>query len=914
MHKPRFVLFGILLAITLLLSMIIPAGSAFVMEEKDEPVMRILITEVLSNPIGVDDFEWIEVGNLGTMIVDLRSLTLQSGTKKFIPASALLYPGEHRRFPKTESKLTLTNAGGAISLLSGTIVLDSYSYPETAEEVSYGRDVHDASTLRAFCLPTPGRANEPLTLDPHIDIQSGDAESIGSVTLNLGTSVSSGSLVSADCQWNYSDGYTSASCNPPSHTFDDPGPITVTLTVTTMCNEQIIRTLTGAVIADEVEEEIAPIIQTELSQEPLKEHCVPTHYTGAVISEFFPNPKGEDSLGEWIELRNITETDIDLCGWQVDDEEGGSGIFSLDGFFIPAQGYLALKRSLTGIALNNDKDSVRLFIPGLPVENPIPHEEVLYEHAEEGKSYMRNGNSEFMWSPTPSENFENRIGSIHIEEPRKHVVVSAALPSPIERDEEWIEVTNIGTNFEDLTGWMLDNHSGGSEVFTMSGVVLAPAETRRFLQSRTNIVFNNSEDLVQLLQPDGTVNSAFAWRDAEPGKIYRLPVLPSARVPVTIVEVIDGETLGITIPNPDDLRLLPPSVRRHWLGSAINADPLLHVHPLGIRMRKGSRVFLEEVAEGKSGYIEFEENIWNSSGKMQAYITLESGASLERVLLQNGFASVSGDSFVRRTEYALLEKSEDQTYVESSEQSEAISVSFQKGIVISEIYPSPLPSAEKEDLLSTEWIELFNPTEEAISLSGWSLDDIVDGGSKAWKFPSTTLLLPGEYAVFQQEQTKLALNNGGDDVRLLMPDGVVAESVTYGNVKKGNSIVVFDDSLCISTTPTAGVENICDEQVVITPVKKSTSTKKVVSGLRVKYENVLEEISPEEDRALSPVFESLKQLDQKNSVGSSGESSSFDFLSAVAGALFASILWYFSPQISKRIKELMHLLRIADVA
>lgn len=911
MHKPRFVIFGIFLIVTLILSVILPAGSAFVMESEPVPaIFKVLITEVLSNPIGVDDQEWIEVGNLGTVSVDLHSLTLQSGTKKFIPVSAILLPGEHRRFPKTETKLTLANNGGALSLFSGTTLLDSYSYPETAEEVSYGRVANDSSTLRSFCLPTPGRPNDPLLLDPRIDIQSGETEGIESVSLNLGVSVSSGSFVSADCQWNYSDGYTSTSCNPPSHTFHDPGPITVTMTMTTFCNEQILRTLTGAVIADEVEIEkfITPSIE---NLEPVKDQCVPTSYTGAVINELIPNPKGDDEAGEWIELRNVTSADVDLCGWQLDDAEGGSAIFSLDGFFIPAQSYLVLKRSVSGIALNNDKDSVRLFMPGLPVEHPVPYDEVSYEYSVEGQSYIRTENAEFLWSPSPSENFDNRIRVIIEDEPRENIVVSAVLPVP-SSGEQWIEVTNIGEVSKDLRGWVLDNHSGGSEGFTMSGTVLAPAQTERFLQDRTNIVFNKSEDLVQLIRPDGVIHSAFGWSNAEQDRVYRLPVLASQRVPVTISKIIDGETLGVVITNPDDLRLLPPSVRRHWLGSAIQDDPILFIHPLGLQMRAGSFAFLEEVAEGKSAFLEFEENIWNQNGKIQAYVTLESGASLERLLLQNGFASVVETPFIRSTEYGLLEKSEQSVVITKS--SESIVASFQKGIVISEIYPSPLTDAEKSDLERTEWVELFNPTQESISLSGWSIDDTAEGGSRAWKFPSSTLIQPGEYFLVTKELSKLALNNSGDDVRLVMPDGVVASSVTYGTVKKGSSVVVFDDALCISATPTAGVENICDEQVVTPPVKKSTSTKKVSSGLKLKYENVVEEIPTEKQETLSPVFESLKQLDQQNIRSSESDSSGFDFLSALLGAAIASFIWYFYPQISKRIRGLATVLRIADMA
>ncbi len=91
--------------------------------------------------------------------------------------------------------------------------------------------------------------------------------------------------------------------------------------------------------------------------------------TDVVINEFLPRPAFDwDDDGEFtpngdefIELFNPTSTNIDLSGWVLDDEEGGTQPYIIpEGTHILSKDYLLYYGSMTGIALNNDKDTVRL--------------------------------------------------------------------------------------------------------------------------------------------------------------------------------------------------------------------------------------------------------------------------------------------------------------------------------------------------------------------------------------------------------------------------------------------------------------------------------------------------------------------------------------------------------------------------
>lgn len=78
-----------------------------------------------------------------------------------------------------------------------------------------------------------------------------------------------------------------------------------------------------------------------------------------------------------------------------------------------------------------------------------------------------------------------------------------------------------------------------------------------------------------------------------------------------------------------------------------------------------------------------------------------------------------------------------------------------------------------------EWIELYNIGPETVDLQGWQLDDIAEGGSAPFTIPDHVLLAPGETALFFRRQTRVALNNDADRVRLLAPDGSLRDEYAY---------------------------------------------------------------------------------------------------------------------------------------
>ncbi len=120
---------------------------------------------------------------------------------------------------------------------------------------------------------------------------------------------------------------------------------------------------------------------------------------------------------------------------------------------------------------------------------------------------------------------------------------------------------------------------------------------------------------------------------------------------------------------------------------------------------------------------------------------------------------------------------------------------------ISEIMPAP----EGDDAIG-EWIELYNHGSSDAILDDWSLDD-AEGGSNPYELNGVTIPV-GEYLLLTRPNTKLALNNGADEVRLIDADGALVDFLSYDGAQEGEALAHHADGWLWTTTPTPGDTNI----------------------------------------------------------------------------------------------------------
>lgn len=99
-----------------------------------------------------------------------------------------------------------------------------------------------------------------------------------------------------------------------------------------------------------------------------------------------------------------------------------------------------------------------------------------------------------------------------------------------------------------------------------------------------------------------------------------------------------------------------------------------------------------------------------------------------------------------------------------------------------------LPDPVGDD--DAEWIEIRNDGAAAAVLTGWRLDD-AEGGSGPFPLDDVRVAAGGRARITRAE-SKIALNNAGDEARLIGPDGNVRQTVAYEDAPEGKTYEFSD--------------------------------------------------------------------------------------------------------------------------
>jgi hypothetical protein len=182
-----------------------------------------------------------------------------------------------------------------------------------------------------------------------------------------------------------------------------------------------------------------------------------------VINEFLPNPKGKDNApmpnGEWVELYNKGESDVDVAGWMLYDEKDSNELpitpdnTNTGSTIVPAGGFLVVYRNGDGdFALDNKGgDTVRLYDGKISDGANLIDSHTYTIDALEGKSFARIPDGSNNWEdpiPTPGEpnvmdeGIETDFGPAVAEEGEegyeevienvtKEIIEEGAVPAPV---------------------------------------------------------------------------------------------------------------------------------------------------------------------------------------------------------------------------------------------------------------------------------------------------------------------------------------------------------------------------------------------------------------------------------------------------------------------------------------------------
>ena len=134
-------------------------------------------------------------------------------------------------------------------------------------------------------------------------------------------------------------------------------------------------------------------------------------------------------------------------------------------------------------------------------------------------------------------------------------------------------------------------------------------------------------------------------------------------------------------------------------------------------------------------------------------------------------------------------------------------------VIINELMSSNGDTIIDYDGDYSDWIELYNPTNEPVNLSGYYLSDNMDNPFR-WQFPNNTVIQPGEFlliwasgknkvAANGELHTNFGISRSGEPLILTAPDRItlvdqvipisVPRNVSYGRQPDGSDYWVFFD-------------------------------------------------------------------------------------------------------------------------
>lgn len=364
---------------------------------------NIVINEILPDPAGSDDNEWIELKNIGNSNVDLNSWSIKDESGKTYIFSAddfdnlILNAGNYFVLERSISDISLNNSNEKLYLFN--------SRGEKVFEVSYGSSKEDYSYSRFddgwFWTPVLTKAEnnqkeDSIRPNAKIDILSSDYFVDKEIQF---TAINSTDPSESNLSYKWYVGSTMKSIERDFNIdFSTKGVKTIKLIVSN-----------GLGIQDE--ESIDVNVLDKPKESSSVENVSDTNSTNSecvsgkeiIINEILPNPNDNDE--EFIELYNPNSGSINLSGWKLNDKS--SYFFKLSGV-INANSYLLIKKSESKISLNNSNEELKL----LNCKDEIVAS-VNYDKSFKGSSYSYDVKSkEYFWTTQNTPDEENIFDSL----------------------------------------------------------------------------------------------------------------------------------------------------------------------------------------------------------------------------------------------------------------------------------------------------------------------------------------------------------------------------------------------------------------------------------------------------------------------------------------------------------------------
>ncbi len=508
---------------------------------------------------------------------------------------------------------------------------------------------------------------------------------------------------------------------------------------------------------------------------------------------------GENSSDEWIELKNLSDEDIDLDGWALRAKDGSPDI-DLEGQ-IKANSFYLLERSddesVPGVradliyagALSNGGEYLELFDNEGNLVDFVDGSEAWQAGNNESKQTMvRIGLSWFdSLNPYGSPRAENKSveeesdekieekskksqnTSVESEKQKnqidffKNIIITEIFPNPKgdDTETEFIEIYNNGNKDLNLLNCELKDAS--KRAFKIKEPLNLKAKHYLvFFRKTTKIALNNNGDFIAFYNPQKEIVSKVFYDEARENKSYNFDF--ETKKYSWQKNISPGKENIIQYPNPAPIVdfSFPKEI---FAGVPVDFDASDTV----------------DDNENLKFFWDFGDGV-NLELKNPQHTFLQAGTYTVSLSVDDGENKITKIKTIK-----VLGQGNKNTQNNGK-------------ILINEVLPNPI-GLDNEG----EFVELYNPNNFTINLNSWCLDD-VEGGSKEYCFEDEEIL-PYSFLLLPRKTTKIAYNNNQDEVRLFDNAHNLIDSVSYSGAKEGFSYARFEDTWAWTKELSPGEEN-----------------------------------------------------------------------------------------------------------
>ncbi|HOZ36243.1 MAG TPA: lamin tail domain-containing protein [bacterium] len=369
-------------------------GSSLSLADKKENATssfqdKILITEILSNPLGLDgdENEWLEIYNTSTAAVILDGWKLKDNFGVYALVDTKIESKSFLILKRAQTQLILNNEGGDSLELSdreGKSVAKVSYKTKAPEGQSYNWCGRSWQWLVEL---TPGAENKcpPENDEPaaYFEVENRKPKVGEVIMINAEESYDTdGNIIKYI--WQFDNEVVAG--QEKNKIFETQSPLIGVRFLKPGISKIVLKVMDNLGGDDSYSE--------ELEIQPDGQGI--GNWENIFINEIMPNPKGVDAGQEWLEVYNGGEGEVNLKGLSLLVDKGKTYKINND-LMIAKGGYLVLSDKTTKLVLFNAGGIVRLVDAGGRVLR-----EINYSQASEGWSYARDEENGISWAWTSS--------------------------------------------------------------------------------------------------------------------------------------------------------------------------------------------------------------------------------------------------------------------------------------------------------------------------------------------------------------------------------------------------------------------------------------------------------------------------------------------------------------------------------